>query len=379
MTSLSRIDNVNKIAVLRAGALGDFMVILPALYALKDAYPHAEIVLLGRPWQQKFLVKGRSPVNRVEVVPVKEGVGNEYQQCEDIAVLEDFFNRMRSEEFDIAISFQGNGTSANTFINQLGARVTVGSWCDGAARLDRSVNYYYYQHEVLRYLEIVKLIGASTDTLDPCIEILPGDFEEVKCFNIPIAGKPYILINPVANDIRRMWPLENYSTLANALAERNVEVIFVGAIADRTIVNDIIGAMRYTAINACGISIGGLAALASHACLMIAPDTGPLHVAQAVQCSTIGLYWAPNVINWAPLNRAIHRPVISWNLPCPLCGIIPNDPYPFKPQTNCKHEVSFISDIGADAILHAVDNLLSLNRNSKDNLIIPEELLYTSL
>lgn len=378
MVSPYKVDNVKKIAVLRAGALGDFMVILPALHALRHTYPQAEIVLLGKCWQHEFLVKGRSPVDRVEVVPVKHGVGHEHGQHEDIYALEDFFTRMRAEAFDIAISFQGNGLSANAFVNQLGARVTAGSWCEGAANLDRSIHYYYYQHEVMRYLEIATLVGATTDIYEPSVHVLPGDWDEVKRFNIDHESESYILINPVANDIRRMWPLENYSTLADSLAERNVSVVFVGSMADHAIANDIINRMQRSAINACGISIGGLAALASRASLMIAPDTGPLHVAQAVQCPTIGLYWAPNVINWAPLNRALHRPVISWQLTCPLCGIIPNDPYPFEPQTTCRHEVSFIQDIPAASILQVADDILSPaikaeNRQS----VVSNKLLYT--
>lgn len=378
MISHSSVDNVKKIAVLRAGALGDFMVILPALQALRHTYPHAEIVLLGRQWQQEFLLKGRSPVDRVEVVPVKHGVGYEYEQHEDIDALEDFFNRMRAEEFDVAISFQGNGISANAFVNKLGARVTAGLWCEGAATLDRSIRYYYYQHEVMRYLEIVRLVGATTAIAEPSVTILPDDWEDLKRFNINYEDEHYILINPVANDMRRMWPLENYSTLADSLSERNAKVIFVGSMIDHAIADDIIRTMQHAAINACGISIGGLAALASRASAMIAPDTGPLHVAQAVQCPTIGLYWAPNVINWAPLNRAIHRPVIGWQLACPHCGIIPNDPYPFEPQTTCRHEVSFIRDIPATAILQAVDDLLSLpSKREHRRSIVPNELLYT--
>lgn len=378
MISLSKVDNVKKIAVLRAGALGDIMVILPALHALRQTYPLAEIILLGRQWQQEFLVKGRCPVDRVEVVPAQHGIGNAYGQHEEIYALDDFFTRMRAEEFDIAMSFHGNGISANPFINKVGARVTAGSWCKGAVALDRSIHYYYYQHEVMRYLEIAKLVGATTDVWEPSFSILPDDWDEVKRLDIDYECERYILINPVANDSRRMWPLEKYSSLADSLVKRNANVVFVGSMIDHAIADDIISMMKYKAINACGITIGGLAALASRARLMIAPDTGPLHVAQAVQCPTVGLYWAPNVINWAPLNRAIHRPVISWQLACPKCGIIPNDPYPFEPQTTCKHEVSFIRDIPASAILQAVDDLLSLAlKRENRQQIVPNEILYT--
>ncbi len=57
-----QLKNIQKIAVLRANALGDFIVILPALKVLPKTYPNAEIVLLGNPLHQQFLIKGRSPV-----------------------------------------------------------------------------------------------------------------------------------------------------------------------------------------------------------------------------------------------------------------------------------------------------------------------------
>ena len=67
-----KIKNVKKIAVLRCGALGDFIVTLPALKAMHNAYPEAEIILLGKPWHKKFLIKNRTPVDRVVVVPIKK-------------------------------------------------------------------------------------------------------------------------------------------------------------------------------------------------------------------------------------------------------------------------------------------------------------------
>ncbi|HET8584575.1 MAG TPA: glycosyltransferase family 9 protein, partial [Casimicrobiaceae bacterium] len=50
-----RVPNARKIAVLRAGALGDLIFTLPALDALRAVYPGAEIVLLGRAWMAKRL------------------------------------------------------------------------------------------------------------------------------------------------------------------------------------------------------------------------------------------------------------------------------------------------------------------------------------
>ena len=91
----AKLNNIQKIAILRANALGDFIVTLPAVNALRNAYPNAEIVLLGKPWHKKYLSKGRSPIDRVIVVPVKKGIRNEVGLTEDEAAIETFLGQMR--------------------------------------------------------------------------------------------------------------------------------------------------------------------------------------------------------------------------------------------------------------------------------------------
>src|SRR5438045_7033921 len=74
---LSRFDtmpNIHKIAVLRSNAIGDFTFALPALEALRAAYPAAEIVLLGQEWHARFLEGRPGPVDRAVVVPPYRGV-----------------------------------------------------------------------------------------------------------------------------------------------------------------------------------------------------------------------------------------------------------------------------------------------------------------
>lgn len=370
-----KLNNIKKIAVLRANALGDFIVTLPALKALRNTYPSAEIVLLGRLWHQHFLVKGRSPIDRVVVVPVKKGIINETGQLEDPEEIETFLEQMREEQFDVVLNFQGNGVSANPFIKQFGAKLTVGLACEKAEKLDRSINYYYYQSEVIRFLEVVKLIGAATVDVEPELSILQQDMDEVISMMSILQAKPYIVLHPVAMDPRRMWPIENYGRLADELRQKHFEVVFTGAPEDKTIIDDLIYSMNYTAINACGnFSLGGLTAFLSKATMMISADTGPLHLARAVNIPTIGFYWAPNLINWGPVTRTIHRPLISWKMECPICGIVPNQPYPFEPATEiCDHPVSFVRDISIQQVLEVVDSLLPVaevtdTNNSHQNL-----------
>lgn len=350
------VESVRKICVLRTGGLGDLIVTLPAFHALRQTYPAAEIVLLGAPWQHAFFVKGRTPIDRVVTVPALEGIRS--KATDERVDVETFFGEMQHEQFDMAISFQGRGIAANPFLKRIGARLSVGISSGGAEDPDRSVPYYYYHHEGLRCLEIVRLIGATTPDIEPRLHILPEDEAEISRLPFLSTGRPFVLLNPMATDDRRMWPLENYAPVVEAFCKCDVDCVVTGGPEDRDAVESLVSKMPCPVRNVCGISFGGLAALARRALLFVSPDTGPLHLAQAVECPSVGLYWAPNLVNWGSLGRRLHRPVISWKMECPLCGIIPNDPYPFEPMAACAHRVSFVRDITPEQVLKAAAELV---------------------
>ncbi len=69
-----KIDGVRRIAVPRANGLGDFVVALPALAALRAAYPRASITYLGLPWHRTLLPGRPGPWDRLIVVPPCPGV-----------------------------------------------------------------------------------------------------------------------------------------------------------------------------------------------------------------------------------------------------------------------------------------------------------------
>ena len=380
LMSQMRIPNVRKIAILRANALGDFIVTLPAIAAVRAAYPEAEITLLGRPWHAAFLVPGRTPIDRVEVVPVMPGIREEAGQDEDARGTADFFARMRAKHFDLALGFHGRGVAANPFLSRLGARVTAGLTSDGAAPLDRELPFDYYQSEVVRYLEVVALVGAPPVTLDPAVAILTADRKEVNTFLDRLPGfrpdGPYVVLHPCAVDVRRMWPAPYFAAAGDAFAARGYQVLITGSEADQPVVSSIVEAMRRKGFAAAGgLTLGGLAALLADSVLTIASDTGPLHLARAAGARTVGIHWAPNLINWGPVTRSRHRAAVSWQMPCPQCGVVPNNPYPFEPQAEgCKHLVSFVQDVGVMEVLHLADELLRTTERPDRETTFSEQL-----
>ena len=210
------VEGVHKLAVLRANAIGDYMVSLPAIQALRAAYPAAELVLLGADWHTGFLAGRPGPVDRCLPVPPTVGVRDD-QPPAPPAEVDRFFARMRAERFDLAVQLHGGGRHSNPFLRRLGARVTAGSRTPDAPPLDRTVPYTGHQHEIHRFLEVAAVVGAAPVTLEPRLAVTDADRAEAAAV---LAGddRPLVVLHPGAKDPRRRWPVERLAVVGRELA-----------------------------------------------------------------------------------------------------------------------------------------------------------------
>ncbi|GHO94124.1 LPS biosynthesis-related glycosyltransferase [Reticulibacter mediterranei] len=353
-----KVPGVHKIAVLRANALGDFIFTLPALEALRTTYPNAEIVLLAKEWHASFLARRPSPINRVVVIPTYGGVGAEPGEVEEDPIEQErFFQHMQQERFDLALQLHGGGAHSNPFVLRLGARMTAGTQTPDAPVLDRSIPYIYFQHEVLRYLEVVSLVGATSNCIEPHIEVTKEDFAEVERV-VPDQGRPLVALHPGAGDPRRRWPAEKFAAVGDALAAAGAHVLVTGTKSECGTVEAVVGHMQSEGQNlAEQISLGGLAALFKRCRVVVSNDSGPLHLASAVGAATIGIYWCFNMINSSILTRSRHRPFVSWQLLCPVCGSN-------HTHADCPHEVSFVSEVPGEDVTAATLDLFKEHKAS---------------
>jgi ADP-heptose:LPS heptosyltransferase len=337
--------DIRKIAVLRANALGDYVFALPALDALRAAYPAAEIVLLGAAWHARFLTGRPGPVDRVVELPALD------------AVDDGFLAAMRAERFDLAIQLHGGGRLTNPLVAALGARITAGLRAADAPPLDRWIRYVYYQPEIFRYLEVVGLVGARPVGYHPVLELTDDDRRAAAAV-VPGGGRPLVVLHPGVTDPRRRWPAERFSAVGDALP---ADVLVTGTGAERDLVEKVVAGMQRPAralVDA--LPLGAFAALLSRAAVVIANDTGPVHLAEAVGAPTIGLYRVGNLINGAPVDRARHRPMTSWTIHCPECGLdCTRDLYPARAgDCGCTHSPSFVADIPVVEVVEAAQELL---------------------
>ncbi|NAS24825.1 glycosyltransferase family 9 protein [Herbidospora sp. NEAU-GS84] len=330
------VESVERIAVLRATALGDLLLILPAVEALRRAYPAARITLLGKEWQVPFLRGRPGPVDDVVPVPPME---------ESLDPPPELVGR-----FDLALQMNGDGHHANAFVNGLGARVTAGLRGDDAQPLDRWVPYVPYQHETLRFLEVAGLVGASSDDVEPRMRVTRDDYAELRSV-LGQLPRGLIAVHPGGRDARRRWPA---ACFAEAAARLGRPVAVTGGDHERDLVEKVAALIPRSIPVVGALSAGGLAALYTACDVVIANDSGPRRLAAATGTPTVGVYWCGDLINAGPLTRSHHRPLISWTTQCPTCGGAG-----LREPGGCDHPVSWLTDVGADAVAAQADELLN--------------------
>jgi ADP-heptose:LPS heptosyltransferase len=354
-----RVPGVERIAVLRANALGDFIFVLPALEALRAGYPDAELVLLGAPWHAELLRDRPGPVDRVLVVPPGPGI-REPAPGEEAREMADFLASAREERFDLALQLHGGGANSNPLVAALGARVTAGLRADDAPPLNRWTRYVYYQPEVLRYLEAAALVGAVATTVVPALAVTDADRAEAyRVLGEPT--RPRVALHPGATDTRRRWPAERFGAVARELVGQGYEVLVTGMPAERHVVQAVVTAAGAPVRPLVGaLSLGGLVGCYAGCELVVSNDTGPLHVAAAVGTPTVGIFWIGNLINCATPLRSRHRPIASWTIRCPVCGVdCSRGVYPARPgDGECPHRDSFVTDVPVVEVLDAVAELI---------------------
>lgn len=204
--------------------------------------------------------------------------------------------------------------------------------------------------EVLRYLEVVGLVGAAPAALEPRFMVTDADRAEAATVIGP--ADRLVVVHPCATDVRRLWPVERFAAVADALAADGADVVVTGSAAERPLVEEVVSAMAQPARELAGrVSLGALAAVLERCDLVVGNDGGPLHLAVAVGTPTVGIYWASNLVNSAPLTRARHRPLATFRLHCPVCGLD-------QTQQLCGHDVSYVLDVGVPEVLAACRDLL---------------------
>jgi ADP-heptose:LPS heptosyltransferase len=308
----------------------------------------------------RALLAGRpSGVDEVDVLPVVPGVGDASGTEVDDAATEEFVARHRARRYDLAVQVHGGGRNSNPFLRRLGARHTIGTRTPDAIPLERTIPYVYYQHEVLRALEVVALAGAASSgrrVLTPTSAELERGAQLVRGGSSGGDGRPVVAIHPGASDPRRRWSADRFGRLAARLAHHGVRVVVVGegddvALADRiTTVARAHEPRRASLVSSLAgrLDLSDLVGVLASVDAFVGNDSGPRHVAEAVGTATSGVFWFGNVINAGALGRTSHRVAMAFSTTCPVCGV--DITQVGWTAERCEHDASVVDAVGLDEV-----------------------------
>jgi ADP-heptose:LPS heptosyltransferase len=349
----TRVPGVRRIAVLRANAIGDFVFALPALAALRAAYPRAKIVLLARDWHARFLTGRPGPVDTVVTLPAVPGVSVAPDAAHDTHAVARCIEQLRAQRFDLALQWHGGGRYSNPFLLQVHGRVSAGLQAQDAPPLARNLAYVEWRNERLRLLEAAAQVGAAPAGLDPVLAVTPADRAAAERV-LPGVERPLVVLQPGATDPRRRWPAAGFGQIGDWLVREGYAVAINGSADEQALVAQVLCGMRERAYPVAP-DLCALAGLLERAVLVIGSDTGPLYLAEAVGTPTVAIYWCGNALVSGPLSGAWHRAAIAWRVDCPVCGTR-------NVETRCSHEASFVADVAVDEVRAHAQVLLAAAR-----------------
>jgi heptosyltransferase-1 len=293
---------VERLLIVRLSAMGDVIHTLPAAQALREAFPQAMIGwLIEERWVELLCAPGasrrgpRSPqrplADWVHVVNLKAWRKSllTMQTFEQAARV---WNDIREARYDVAIDLQGAIRSA-VLARWSGTRVVYGA----AEPRESPASLWYTRCVVARGAHVIEqnisLVDAiaGTKLKVPCAE-LPHDCEAERRIEqrLSQAGdRDFAILNPGAGWGAKRWPAERYGYVAKALARDGVRAIINYGPGEEELAQEAEAASEGTA-RTIKCSITELIALTRRAKLFVGGDTGPMHLAAALQVPVVAIF-----------------------------------------------------------------------------------------
>jgi len=297
-----------KILIIKPGAIGDLLHISPALRALKERLPDAQVDIMVGSRATKCLFEHNPHIRRVLLFDRK----GDHRSLSAFAKL---WHEVHSENYDLVINFQ---------------RSTFKVWLLVMAALPCRVLVYHKTrrkgvHAVVNHLETLVPLGIDVKEADLNLELYVSEddkqFASERISVAGLSGKPLIALNLGASNRIKCWASQSFAQLGDRLAaEFGAGIILVGGPDENDLAELVMAAAQVKPLNLVGkMSLTQLGAVLQHCKLLVSGDTGPLHLATAVGTKVIGLFGAIDPMRTGPVGSG-HIVISHPEVPCVPCN-----------------------------------------------------------
>ena len=301
-----------KVLFIQLSALGDTILAIPAIRAIRHAFPNAEFTILASSTNLNYLAA--CPYIDKHIAFRKTG----YQ----------LISSLRREGFDWVIDLEHWPRLSALLAYATGAPRRVGFSTKGQHRhslFTETVPHIQGRHEVRNFLSLATQLECPIHELG--LEVWWDEkartwIRETLAKAEVALDQPLIVLHPEAGrrgEPRRRWPQGRYVALANALVEQyDAQIVLTGAPDEVAVSEEIAARTKHRSVVLAGrTDVNQLAALFADATLVVSGNCGPMHLAAATGTPVVGLHGPTNFAQWGPWDR--NAGIVRARIPCSPC------------------------------------------------------------
>lgn len=349
MVEVKRLENPGKIMVRATNWIGDAVMSLPALEALRRSYLPTEIVLVAKPWVSEIYAN-HPAVNRI----ITYDPTGEHRGATGFWKL---VKTLQEEAFDAAVLLQ-NAFHAAWMAWLAKIPVRIGFARDGrGALLTDAIGApppAEYGHQVYYYLELLFRAGLipAVEEVEEMHLTVSGDerrWAAAQLEQLGLGGPRFLIgITPgAAFGPAKRWLPDRFAALADRLiGALNADILILGSAAERPLAEEIGKAMRHTPAIVTGeTTLRQLMALLGECRVMVTNDSGPMHLGAALGLPVVAVFGSTDERATGPVSpraRVVKHPV-----ECSPCGL-----------RKCPIDFRCMTGISVSAVFDAVATLV---------------------
>jgi heptosyltransferase I len=340
-------DSPQRFLIVRLSSIGDIVHALPAVAALGEEFPRAEIhwVVESR---YALLLEGNPYLHRV----VKLDTLGWRRRLTTGATLRDIgrgLRALRASRYEAAIDFQGLWKSAVVaWLSRARERIGFAKrWLrepSAAVLYTQRISPHERKHVIEMDLELVEQLGAHAPRWQFPLPRTAADDTYVETQLAALGAKDFIIINPGGGWRSKCWPPENYAELMQRLEGILPEqILLTGSPGEEDLIAAILQGAGSRRARYLPTTLVQFIALARRARLFIGGDTGPLHLAAAVGTPIVGIF--------GPTDAARNGPFAADDIALSNLGPINH--------TRREGHPTYLPGISVESVLAAIETRLA--------------------
>lgn len=312
-----RTGRPGRIVIVEVNWIGDILFSTPFIRAVREAHPDAHIACLIHPRCREMLASNP----RVDELIIYDEEGAH----RGIGGKAKLVRELRKRRFDTAFILHRSFTKALLiYLAGIPERIGYATKRRGPVLTKAVEAPADGLHKVEYFLRVAETAGIPVRSRSYEFFVMDADRKRVEGLLAAggvAGGERIVVINPGGNWDKKRWPEENFARLADRLVERfGVKIVITGAEKDAALAGDIGARMSAGAFIVAGrTTLRELGALMEKASLVVANDTGPMHMAVAMGAKVVALFGPTSPAITGPYGGGSYqvlRKKISCDVPC---------------------------------------------------------------